>query len=110
MKTLDVLTKQELTKEYKLRPNYIKQHAAAMGGHGKPLLFDRERVELYLREQFWGELAEREGKAERSRDLKEFIDQRVRSIQSAASTRAVNVPAELNWRGGRKKISQEVGR
>ena len=102
-KTLDILTKEELKVEYKLTDGYLRIHGRAMGGHGKPMIFDRELVELYLREQIWGERLEEEAKKAAAEDLKAFIEGKVRSIQSAATAKAVS--GEMKGRGGKRKES-----
>jgi hypothetical protein len=50
MKLLDMLDKDDLKREYKLAGAFIKRHTREMGGFGKPLTFERSRVEAFLQQ------------------------------------------------------------
>lgn len=97
MKTLDSITRQHLKNEYNLTEAFIKRHGREMGGIGKPMIWDREQVELFLRERMWAERLKKEEMDERARAMKDGID---RIIWSARKAVAVDA-REIIGRGGR---------
>ena len=105
MKTLDVMTKEDLKKSsadggYSLTEWYIRKHKYDMGCHHG--LFDREQVELHLREQLWKERYEREARDEKLRDIRGFIDRKVRELQTTAKAR-FEASGEILGKGGKQR-------
>ena len=49
---MTILTKQEVMERYKLTTTMIRRHARDMGGRGKPLRFEQQNVEDFLRGYF----------------------------------------------------------
>lgn len=84
MKTLDTLTKDMLKKEYHLTDAYIKRHAKELGALGKPMIFDRELVELHLREKIWEGRISAEDKKERAMRLKEDLLRRIETVKGCS--------------------------
>jgi hypothetical protein len=88
MKTLDVLNKQDLQQEYKLSLAFIKRHSRDMGGIGKPMVFDRELVEMFLREMMTDRIRTDAASKQRVNELKSYIDRKVRETKLRAEGRA----------------------
>ena len=93
---LDTMTKADLMKAsnirdgrnfggYNLSAYYIRTHWREMGGYSKPLLFDRELVELHLLEKFWQDRLKAEAKTAKVTDMRAFVLQKVSEIQRASS-------------------------
>lgn len=98
MKTLDMLTKDDLKTQYHLSMAFIKRHAKDMGGIGKPLVFDRELVELFLRDQMTEGLRRDALSSSGSADLKRYVDQK---IEHARHRILGSGPGQILGTGGR---------
>jgi len=71
-----------------------------MGGHSKPMLFDRELVELHLKEIFWRDRAAKETKSRIFEEAKSRLEKAIEL--SLAKKNPVHT--EMKGRGGRQKI------
>ena len=111
MNVLDVMTKEDLMKApdirsdrnyggYNLKPFFIKVHGRAMGGLGKPMIFDRNRVEAYLDALFGQAELARADRAEAVADTKKFIDQAVARVMPKATVTTIG-SGQMRGRGGR---------
>lgn len=111
MNILDVITKEDLMKPpdirddrnyggYNLKSYFIKVHGRAMGGLGKPMIFDRNRVEAYLDGLFGKAEIERADRAEAIADTKKFIDQAVARVMTKATITTIG-SGQMRGRGGR---------
>lgn len=110
MNILDVMTKKDLMKApeirgdrnyggYNLTAYFIKVHGRAMSGLGKPMIFDRNRVEAYLNKLF-GKALERADRAEVVADTKRFIDQAVARVMPKVTVTTIG-SGQMRGRGGR---------
>jgi hypothetical protein len=86
---LETLTKQMLKTEYHLNDAYIKRYAREMGGIGKPMIFDRELVELHLRERFWKDRLDRDEKEEQRRILAGNLERSIKLIHQRVKPAAI---------------------
>lgn len=97
MKTLDVLNRKELRKEYRLSRAFIKQHDALLGGIGKPRIYDRSRVEMVLRE-----MMDERAKAQRPTGNAPNVEWlRRRVVGGADVVVPLSAPGRIQGRGGR---------
>lgn len=85
---MDILTRHDLMEQYKLTAAFIKRHSRDMGGIGKPQVFDRELVEMFLRERMTAAIRRDAAGRERVKELKDFIDRKVREPRLRAEGRA----------------------
>lgn len=98
MKTLDMITKQQLKDEYHLSAAYIQKHGREMGGFSKPMIFDRELVELHIREKAWQDRLKKEAKDDLQRRLAADLEKAIRQSQ----TRLRVLPDKMSGRGGKR--------
>lgn len=103
MKTLEMLTKNDLQTQYKLSMAFIKRHAVDMGGIGKPLVFDRELVELFLRDCMTVKMRRDALSSAGVADLKRYIEQKVEHTRHRIIGDGVG---EILGNGGRAALRQ----
>lgn len=56
MGNIEILTTDEVMREYKISRHFIQVHRVEMGGRGKPLRFERSIVESFFRRYFHEEI------------------------------------------------------
>ncbi len=114
MNLLDVVTKKDLMKPseirdgrnyggYNLKPHFIKMHGRLMGGIGKPMIFDRNRVEAYLDRLFGQQEHARSINKERDGVIKIAIDRAIDVVRRDAHSINPSREIKILGNGGRQK-------
>ena len=84
---ITILTKDDLMKPpYQLTEQFIRQHKHEMGGKGKPVRFDKDLVEEWLKAWFRNDSKTITGKTE---------------IDLLLSRHKIRQFGDVKWRGGR---------
>ncbi len=103
MKTIEVLLKADMKRDYKCTVWFLRQHGKAMGGYGKPMRWHRDVVERYLADIATAQERKRKEADQLLEAQKQFINGLIRKTKDAdsASTIGPGRMGSIMGRGGK---------